>query len=123
LLRGSTLLEDQILPVYLSKSNEASDYVQYDQGEDRWLSTLIIQQGYYILYCSAADSMTYSPLIDFLKDYRHVLKVNNRITLFYVAYIFINFLASLLGPSTVLLMMIDTFQVAFGNLTDLFKKF
>ena len=61
LLRGSTLLEDQILPIYVAKSSEASEYVQYDQGEDRWLSTLIIQQGYYIAYCSAADSMTYSP--------------------------------------------------------------
>lgn len=61
LLRGSTLLEDQILPIYLTKPDQAKDYVQYDQGEDRWLSTLIIQQGYFISYVSSAYSMTYSP--------------------------------------------------------------
>ena len=61
LLRGSTLLEDHILPIYTTRASEASDYVQYDQGEDRWLSTLIIQQGYFISYVSAAHSMTYSP--------------------------------------------------------------
>ena len=111
-------------------------------GEDRWLSTLIIQQGYYIVYCSAADSMTYCPetfkeyfnqrrrwipstianLIDFLKDHRHILKVNKRLTWFFVIYIFINFLASLLGPSTILLMLADTFQVGFGTKINLIIK-
>lgn len=61
LLRGSTILEDNILSVYTTKSTEPSHCVQYDQGEDRWLSTLIVQQGYYITYCSAATSYTYSP--------------------------------------------------------------
>jgi chitin synthase len=61
LLRGSTILEDQIIGIYTINSNEAHHYVQYDQGEDRWLSTLIIQQGYYNVYCSAANSYTYSP--------------------------------------------------------------
>ena len=54
-------------------------------------------------------------LIDFLKDYRHILKVNNRITLFFIAYVLVNFVASLLGPSTVLLMIADTLQVGFGK--------
>lgn len=49
LLRGSTVLEDQILPVYITKANEPGHYVQYDQGEDRWLSTLIIQQVSYFI--------------------------------------------------------------------------
>lgn len=139
LLRGSTLLEDHILPIYVTKAHEANDFVQYDQGEDRWLSTLIIQQGYFISYVSAADSMTYAPetfheyynqrrrwipstivnLIDFLKDYRHVLRVNGRITWFFVFYIFINFMASLLGPSTVLIMIADTLQNAYGKLNQL----
>lgn len=52
-------------------------------------------------------------LLDFIKDYRHVLKVNGRISVFFMFYILINFIASLLGPSTVLLMITDTFQVAF----------
>ena len=160
LLRGSTLLEDHVLNVYSTLSTQANHYVQYDQGlllisntfyfiplfnlnkkgEDRWLSTLIIQQGYYIVYSSAADSFTYCPetfkeyfnqrrrwipstmanLIDFLKDYRHILRVNQRFTWLFVLYIFINFVASLLGPSTVLLMLADTFQVGFGMSLTIF---
>ena len=61
LVRGSALIEDQVLTTYATRSNKARHYVQYDQGEDRWLTTLIIQQGYYIVYCSSATCMTYSP--------------------------------------------------------------
>ena len=61
LLRGSSLIDDHVLRTYAIKSTEASHYVQYDQGEDRWLSTLLIQQGYTIQYCSAAVSYTYCP--------------------------------------------------------------
>lgn len=32
LLRGSTILEDQILGIYATKATEARHYVQYDQG-------------------------------------------------------------------------------------------
>ncbi|CAF0773385.1 unnamed protein product [Brachionus calyciflorus] len=134
LLRGSTILEDNILNVYTTKSTEASHCVQYDQGEDRWLSTLIVQQGYYIVYCSAATSYTYSPetfneyynqrrrwipstmanLIDFLQDYKHILKVNQRVTYLYVLYILVNFFASILGPATITLMVADTLYASFG---------
>jgi hypothetical protein len=54
-------------------------------------------------------------LIDFLWDYKHILKVNNRVTLLYIAYIALSFVTSLLGPSTVLLMIADTFVVSFGK--------
>lgn len=54
-------------------------------------------------------------LIDFLNDFKHILKVNDRITRFFVIYVFISFIASLLAPSTVLLMIIDTFIGGFGN--------
>ena len=32
LLRGSAVLEDHVLAMYSTKSNEANEYVQYDQG-------------------------------------------------------------------------------------------
>jgi chitin synthase len=32
LLRGSAVLEDHVLAMYSTKSNEAGEYVQYDQG-------------------------------------------------------------------------------------------
>ena len=30
-------------------------------GEDRWLCTLLLQQGYKVEYCAAADASTFAP--------------------------------------------------------------
>jgi len=56
---------------------------------------------------------TMANLIDFLIDYKHILKTNTRVTMFYVIYIFVNFITSLLGPSTIVLMIADTLNVSF----------
>lgn len=40
---------------------EPRHFVQYDQGEDRWLSTLMLKQGYRIEYAAASDAETYAP--------------------------------------------------------------
>ncbi|KAH3826732.1 hypothetical protein DPMN_128642 [Dreissena polymorpha] len=36
-------------------------YCSILSGEDRWLCTLLLQQGYRIEYCAAADALTYAP--------------------------------------------------------------
>ena len=33
----------------------------FQKGEDRWLCTLLLQQGYKVEYCAAADASTYAP--------------------------------------------------------------
>jgi hypothetical protein len=54
-------------------------------------------------------------LIDFLKDYKHIIEINKRISLLYILYIFINLIASLIGPSTIMIMISDTFLAGFGK--------
>lgn len=82
LFRGSALMDDHVLRTYCTKSAEARHYVQYDQGffqiyfyclfywivvflriigEDRWLCTLLLQEGYRVEYCAASDALTYAP--------------------------------------------------------------
>ena len=61
LFRGSALMDDHVLRTYCTKSLEARHYVQYDQGEDRWLCTLLLQEGYRVEYCAASDALTYAP--------------------------------------------------------------
>ncbi len=41
---------------YTAVSTEPRHYVQYDQGEDRWLCTLLLQRGYRVEYCAASDA-------------------------------------------------------------------
>ncbi|CAC5366537.1 CHS1 [Mytilus coruscus] len=61
LFRASALMDDNVMRKYTSISTEARHYVQFDQGEDRWLCTLLLQQGYRVEYSAAADALTYAP--------------------------------------------------------------
>uniref|UniRef100_A0A2C9JQ23 chitin synthase n=2 Tax=Biomphalaria TaxID=6525 RepID=A0A2C9JQ23_BIOGL len=61
LFRGSALMDDNVMKRYTTPPTEARHYVQYDQGEDRWLCTLLLQQGYRVEYCAASDSFTVAP--------------------------------------------------------------
>jgi cellulose synthase/poly-beta-1,6-N-acetylglucosamine synthase-like glycosyltransferase len=76
------------------------------QGEDRWLCTLLLQRGWRVEYSAASDAFTACPegfgeffnqrrrwmpstianIFDVLSDYKHVTKVNEDISLLYVAY-------------------------------------
>ena len=46
---------------YTTKSEAPEHYVQYDQGEDRWLCTLLLQRGYRVEYSAASDAYTHCP--------------------------------------------------------------
>ncbi|CAG2111939.1 unnamed protein product [Medioppia subpectinata] len=45
LFRAKALMDDNVMRRYTTRSDEALHYVQYDQGEDRWLCTLLLQRG------------------------------------------------------------------------------
>lgn len=102
-------------------------------GEDRWLSTLLLQQGYRIDYCAAADALTHAPetfseffnqrrrwgpstlanVIDLLGDWKNTVRLNDNISTPYILYQFLLLISTLLGPATVLLMMAGAFSVVF----------
>jgi len=99
-------MDDNVMRRYADKATEASHYVQYDQGEDRWLCTLLLQEGYRVDYCAASDALTYAPetfneffnqrrrwmpstianIIDLLTDARHTILVNENISYLYILY-------------------------------------
>lgn len=45
LFRIKALMQHNVIAKYATKSTEPRHYIQYDQGEDRWLCTLILQAG------------------------------------------------------------------------------
>ncbi|XP_052098915.1 chitin synthase chs-2-like [Mytilus californianus] len=61
LFRAKALMDDNIMRTYAKLPTEPKHYLQYDQGEDRWLCTLMLQQGYRIEYCAAAEALTFAP--------------------------------------------------------------
>lgn len=133
LFRGSALMDDNVMRKYTIMPTEPGHYLQYDQGEDRWLCTLLLQQGYRVDYAAAADAWTYAPegfneffnqrrrwmpstlanVLDLLSDYNNVVAVNSNISFLYIAYQVALMVATILGPGTVLMMIAGAIQVVF----------
>ncbi|XP_028030344.1 chitin synthase chs-2 isoform X3 [Bombyx mandarina] len=133
LFRGKALMDDNVMKKYTLKSDEARHYVQYDQGEDRWLCTLLLQRGYRVEYSAASDAYTHCPegfsefynqrrrwvpstianIMDLLVDYKHTIKINDNISSPYIAYQMMLMGGTILGPGTIFLMLVGAFVAAF----------
>uniref|UniRef100_A0A672P6N0 chitin synthase n=1 Tax=Sinocyclocheilus grahami TaxID=75366 RepID=A0A672P6N0_SINGR len=114
LFRGAALMDDNIMKRYTTKSSEASHYVQYDQGEDRWLCTLLLQQGlrdfkeFYNQRRRWGPS-TMANTIDLLGSGGLTSQRNSSISKLYILYQIISMAASILGPATICLMISGSF--------------
>nr|QPN96974.1 chitin synthase 1 variant a [Riptortus pedestris] len=133
LFRGKALMDDNVMKKYTIQSAEARHYVQYDQGEDRWLCTLLLQRGYRVEYSAASDAYTHCPegfnefynqrrrwvpstmanIMDLLMDYKATIRINDNISLPYIAYQFMLMGGTILGPGTIFLMLVGAFVAAF----------
>ncbi|XP_017480643.1 PREDICTED: uncharacterized protein LOC108369929 isoform X2 [Rhagoletis zephyria] len=135
LFRGSALMENSVIKKYTTVSSEPMHYVQYDQGEDRWLCTLILKQGFRVEYSAASDAYTHSPemfnefynqrrrwvpstianIFDLLSDADIVVKNNSSISMPYIAYQAMLMVGTILGPGTIFLMMVGALVAVFST--------
>lgn len=133
LFRGKSLMDDNVMRKYTTRSDEARHYVQYDQGEDRWLCTLLLQRGYRVEYSAASDAYTHCPegfnefynqrrrwvpstianIMDLLVDAKKTIKINDNISMPYIAYQMMLMGGTILGPGTIFLMLVGAFVAAF----------
>ncbi|KAK3089453.1 hypothetical protein FSP39_003735 [Pinctada imbricata] len=134
MFRMKALMDDNVMRTYASLPTEPKHFLQYDQGEDRWLCTLLLQQGYRIEYCAAAEALTFAPeefkeffnqrrrwmpstmanIWDLLASHSRTTKKNTNISYFYIIYQMVLFFSSILGPSTVLLAMNSAINSVFS---------
>ncbi|KAL3855404.1 hypothetical protein ACJMK2_014615 [Sinanodonta woodiana] len=133
LFRGLSLMDKNVMKVYTTPPTEGRHHVQYDQGEDRWLCTLLLQQGYRVEYVAASDALTEAPegfneffnqrrrwspstmanIMDLLLDWRHVIKKNPDITTIYIFYQAFLMFSSILTPGTIFLMLVGAINTAY----------
>ncbi|KYM77515.1 Chitin synthase 3 [Atta colombica] len=133
LFRAKALKQPNVMAKYATKSTEARHYIQYDQGEDRWLCTLLLQVGSRVEYSAASDAYTHAPehfkdfyiqrrrwipstvanIFDVLITAKETRKVNNDISWLYIAYQWILMGSTILGPGTIFLMLVGAFVAAF----------
>nr|AAY86556.1 chitin synthase [Atrina rigida] len=134
LFRGSAIMDDNVLKMYTTKPTEARHYIQFEQGEDRWLCTLMLQQGHRIDYCAGADALTFAPetfneffnqrrrwspstlanMMDLLSSWRDTVRINDNISRPYVLYQFVLMASTILGPSTIILMITGSYHSVLG---------
>ncbi|XP_035255581.1 chitin synthase chs-2-like [Anguilla anguilla] len=134
LFRAAALMDDNVMKRYTTVATEARHYVQYDQGEDRWLCTLMLQQGWRVEYNAASDSYTNAPqefkefynqrrrwgpstlanTVDLLATGTLTAQKNKSISRLYILYQIVNMASSILGPATVCLLIAGSFKFVFN---------
>ena len=128
-------MDDNVMKTYTTLPTEAKHHIQYDQGEDRWLCTLMLKQGWRVEYTAASDSYTACPLtfkefynqrrrwmpstllnvIDLVSDWKEVVQKNDNISGAYMFYqLFNNIIGTTIGPGFIVLMLIGASSLAFG---------
>ncbi|PVD20013.1 hypothetical protein C0Q70_20507 [Pomacea canaliculata] len=105
LFRGSALMDDNVVKRYTTKPTEAAHFIQFEQGEDRWLCTLLLQQGHRIDYSAGADALTFAPetfneffnqrrrwspstlanMMDLLSSWHETVRMNDNISRLYIS--------------------------------------
>lgn len=106
----------------------------YISGEDRWLCTLLLQQGYRVDYSAAADALTYCPesfdeffnqrrrwvpstlanIWDLLSDFNNTVLINDNISRLFMIYQGFLMVSTVLGPSTIVITIASAFQSVLG---------
>lgn len=134
LFRGRAVMDENVMRTYTTVATEPRHFVQYDQGEDRWLCTLLLQQGWRVEYSAASDSFTACPegfkefynqrrrwmpstlanIIDLLGDWRRVIRNNDDISIFYIVYQVMMMIGTILGPGSIFLMLVGACGAAFS---------
>ncbi|XP_048258557.1 chitin synthase chs-2-like [Haliotis rufescens] len=133
LFRGRCVMDDNVMKTYTKKPVTARHHLQYDQGEDRWLCTLLLQQGYRVEYCAASEALTFAPegfkeffnqrrrwlpstmanILDLLQSRGTTVMKNKNISNLYIFYQAVLFASSILGPATVLLAIESSVEAVF----------
>ena len=134
LFRAKAVMADNVMKTYTTVASQPKHFVQYDQGEDRWLCTLLLKQGWRVEYSAASDSFTACPetfkefynqrrrwmpstilnIMDLLGDYKTVVKSNDDISYGYIFYQAVMMISTLIGPGSIFLMLIGAFNIAFN---------
>jgi chitin synthase len=113
------------LSVYSSEVSNATQFLTKDMGEDRWLCTLMVENGWRLEYCAISNDYTYCPgdFDEFFKQRRRwipstvanlwllvtkagkITSGNESITWAFVLYQILIIISTIISPATVILII------------------
>ena len=123
MFRAKAIMDDNVMRMYTTIADQAREHVQYDQGEDRWLCTLLLQRGWRVEYSAASDSFTACPetfdefynqrrrwmpstllnIWDLIRNWKMVTKNNEDISWFFMLYQMMIMIFTIIGPGGIVL--------------------
>ena len=125
-LRGKALLESNILKTFASQPIKPEHFLKYDQGEDRWLLTLLLKNGWKASFLPFSYAYTKAPdtieefykqrrrwnnslmanLLELCGNWRSIVSKNSGISLLFLPYIVFQITFFILAPGSVLLALV-----------------
>ena len=136
LIRMNALLESHIkhlapaVHAYSEVTTRPMHYLQHDQGEDRWLCTLLIERGWRIEYSAVSDSYTACPedfaeffnqrrrwtpstvanLIQLLTEWKSLVRHGN-LSLLHIIYQILMLAGTAIGPGSIFILLVGGIQM------------
>ena len=118
---------------YNTESTLPLHCIQYDQGEDRWLCTLLIERGWRVEYCAVSDSATACPetfeefynqrrrwtpstianLLEILLWWRPLL-AQGSISIFHLIYQVLMLAGTAIGPGSIFILLVGGLKMCLG---------
>ena len=115
-----------VVEIYGSNVENGFDFLTKDMGEDRWLCTLLIQDGWRLEYSAVSQDSTHCPdnfeefykqrrrwipstianLAEVIGNYDKITPNNDSITILFILYQFLIVFSSLISPATVILIIV-----------------
>ena len=122
------------LRTYSSEVNNAMEFLMKDMGEDRWLCTLLVENGWRLEYCAISNDYTYCPVEfeEFFKQRRRwipstvanlwlliskatkITANNEAVSWFFIIYEIFVIISTIISPATVILVIASGLKTAFG---------
>ncbi|OQV22974.1 hypothetical protein BV898_03025 [Hypsibius exemplaris] len=134
MFRASALMDDNVVKKFAMIPEDSKEFVQFRLGNEQWLCSLLVKQGYKVEYCAAVDASIHVPetfsayikesqreiplqmaaMADIVCNYSNVLTCNENITIIYVGYLMMALVSAIFACGTVFLVIIT-------SLVDLFR--
>ena len=134
--RGSAL--KKVMEEYATTVENGFDFLIKDMGEDRWLCTLLIQNGYRLEYSAVSQDSTYCPetfeefykqrrrwiastianMAKVIRNYHSITTNNDSISILFILYQVIMFFSTLISPATVILVIVTGLKSIDSSLSE-----
>ena len=130
---------EEVIKKYSGSVENGFDFLTKDMGEDRWLCTLLIQEGWRLEYSAVSQDSTYCPetFEEFYKQRRRwipstianlalviggwyeITSRNDSITILFILYEFLIVFSSLISPATVILIIVTGIRAIDPDINEL----